>query len=108
MKIKIVIGDKTKTVNFRKVKKYKCYNFVSLDLTSVFDNEDCAVPMYNGKVVCTSADGKLSFIFTKGKIYDIKNGKLFDDEGKLMLNNIEHLYQIEMKIKGLSFIPYRE
>lgn len=63
--------------------------------------------LYNGKVICVKNDGPIKFDFTKGKIYNIVDGEIKDDEGKTPFKNIKSLDQFN-KIKGLSFIPLVE
>lgn len=47
---------------------------------------------YNGKLVCVESS---SVYMTKGKIYKLENGKIYDDEGDLWrmgIKNLEHLH----------------
>lgn len=63
--------------------------------------------LYNGKIICVENDGPLKFSFTKGKIYNIVDGEIKDDDGMIPFKNTTSLDQFD-KIKGLSFIPLVE
>lgn len=65
------------------------------------------VSLYNGKVICVENDGPIKFDFTKGKIYNIVEGEIKDDCGKIPFKNTTSLDQFD-KVKGLSFIPLVE
>ena len=63
--------------------------------------------LYNGKVVCVENNGFVKFPFTKGKIYNVVDGEIKDDNGKTFIKSIRSLDKLE-NIKGLAFIPLVE
>lgn len=63
--------------------------------------------LYNGKVICVENDGPIKFDFTKGKIYNIVDGEIKDDNGMIPFKNTTSLDQFD-KIKGLHFISLVE
>ena len=65
------------------------------------------ISSYNGKVVCVENNGSVKFSFTKGKIYNVVDGEIKDDNGKTPFKSIRSLDKLE-NIKGLAFIPLVE
>ena len=63
--------------------------------------------LYNGKVVCVENNCYVKFAFTKGKIYNVVDGEIKDDNGKTFIKSIRYLDKLE-NIKGLAFIPLVE
>lgn len=63
--------------------------------------------LYNGKVVCIENNRYVNFAFTKGKIYNVVDGEIKDDNGKTFIKSIRSLDKLE-NIKGLTFIPLVE
>lgn len=73
----------------------------------VYDRErDTEKPLYNGKVVCinnTSADR-----YTVGKIYEFKNGELFDNGVKLFNARAVHSFEEWENLTYGKFIEIKE
>ena len=65
------------------------------------------ISLYNGKVVCIENTCYVKFAFTKGKIYNVVDGEIKDDNGKTFIKSIRSLDKLE-NIKGLAFIPLVE
>lgn len=63
--------------------------------------------LYNGKVVCVENNCYVKFAFTKGKIYNVVDGEIKDNNGKTFIKTIRSLDKLE-NIKGLAFIPLVE
>lgn len=63
--------------------------------------------LYNGKVVCVENNCYVKFAFTKGKIYNVVDGEIKDNDGKTFIKSIRSLDKLE-NIKGLAFIPLVE
>jgi hypothetical protein len=65
-------------------------------------------PLYNGKVVCVDPTKYLS-IYTKGKIYQFKDGMLTGDNGRKYPQTEEiHNFEDWAKWTGSKFIEVKE
>lgn len=66
-----------------------------------------ATPLYNGKIVCINSG---SDTFTKGKLYEVKNGCILNDDGQQYcgLNDINTINAIMEATIGATFIEFIE
>lgn len=59
-----------------------CFNAATQRRGKLIWKREDEKPLYNGKVVCTSLNGRNYGLYTVGKIYQFKDGQLTADNGK--------------------------